>query len=360
MTVETPLAPPFARVRIGPVAANPYPWPYDGAVDAAQVALDLHRLAGRLLRPRRLRRPDGLRPRPHPGRAAGHRGDARARPRHRHARDPHPGGPRPRPVRPAGQQALALGPDRRGDRRRRARAGASWCAASRAGRSSPRSRPIAGEVIIDKPGKGAFYATDLDLVLRTRGITHLVLTGITTDVCVHTTMREANDRGYECLILSDCTGATDPGNHDAALQMVTMQGGVFGCVSPTVRRAVIEAAHPCGADLEALAEDRVAVDAEPYPFTLRPGEHRTGDHRHAARLRRAGRVRRDARQRRLAPAGRRPAAAGGPGRRPRGRADRHPHPGGPRARPVRLPARQAQPRRARRCASATRARRAGS
>ena len=95
----------------------------------------------------------------------------------------------------------------------------------------PEVAPVRGEVIVDKPGKGAFYATNLDLVLRTHGITHLILTGITTDVCVHTTMREANDRGYECLILSDCTGATDPGNHGAALHMVTMQGGVFGCVS---------------------------------------------------------------------------------------------------------------------------------
>ena len=94
----------------------------------------------------------------------------------------------------------------------------------------PELAPLPGEVLLDKPGKGSFYATDLETILRARGITHLVVTGVTTEVCVQSTVREANDRGFESLILSDCTGSYFPEFHDSALAMFKAQGGIVGWV----------------------------------------------------------------------------------------------------------------------------------
>lgn len=90
--------------------------------------------------------------------------------------------------------------------------------------------PLPGEVVLDKPGKGAFYATDLDLLLRNRGIASLIVTGVTTEVCVHTTVREANDRGYGCLVPGDCVGSYFPEFHAVGLRMIAAQGGIFGWV----------------------------------------------------------------------------------------------------------------------------------
>jgi nicotinamidase-related amidase len=91
--------------------------------------------------------------------------------------------------------------------------------------------PADGELVIDKPGKGSFYATGLDDTLRSRGITSLIVTGVTTEVCVHTTVREANDRGYECLVLADCVGSYFPEFQRYGLAMIAAQGGIFGWVA---------------------------------------------------------------------------------------------------------------------------------
>ncbi len=95
----------------------------------------------------------------------------------------------------------------------------------------PELAPVEGEVVLDKPGKGSFYATDLETILRSRNITHLIVTGVTTEVCVQSTVREANDRGFESLILSDCTGSYFPEFHASALQMFAAQGGIIGWVA---------------------------------------------------------------------------------------------------------------------------------
>lgn len=94
----------------------------------------------------------------------------------------------------------------------------------------PELAPIDGEPVIDKPGKGAFYATDLGDILQAKGIRTLIVCGVTTEVCVHTTVREANDRGYECLVLADCVGSYFPEFQRVALEMIKAQGGIFGWV----------------------------------------------------------------------------------------------------------------------------------
>ena len=95
----------------------------------------------------------------------------------------------------------------------------------------PELYPAFGETVIDKPGKGAFYATDLHAIMQNRGIKQLIVTGVTTEVCVNTTVREANDRGYDCLVLQDCVGSYFPDMHEAGLQMIKEQGGIFGWVA---------------------------------------------------------------------------------------------------------------------------------
>lgn len=97
----------------------------------------------------------------------------------------------------------------------------------------PELSPIVGEPVIDKPGKGAFFATDLHAILQNLGIRQLIVTGVTTEVCVHTTVREANDRGYDCLVVADCCGSYFPEFHEIGLCMIKAQGGIFGWVAPS-------------------------------------------------------------------------------------------------------------------------------
>jgi nicotinamidase-related amidase len=103
----------------------------------------------------------------------------------------------------------------------------------------PELYPVPGEPVVDKPGKGAFYATDLDAMLKNRGITQLVVCGVTTEVCVNTTVREANDRGYECVVVEDCVGSYFPEFQEMGLRMIKAQGGIFGWVASS--EAVISA-----------------------------------------------------------------------------------------------------------------------
>jgi nicotinamidase-related amidase len=99
----------------------------------------------------------------------------------------------------------------------------------------PKLYPKDGETVVDKPGKGAFYATDLHAILRNRGIESLIVCGVTTEVCVHTTVREANDRGFKCLVPGDCCGSYFPEFHEVGLRMIKAQGGIFGWVSDSSR-----------------------------------------------------------------------------------------------------------------------------
>jgi nicotinamidase-related amidase len=103
----------------------------------------------------------------------------------------------------------------------------------------PELYPLAGEPVIDKPGKGAFYATDLETILKHRGVKQLIVCGVTTEVCVNTSVREANDRGFDCLVLEDCVGSYFPEFQDMGLKMIKAQGGIFGWVGRS--DAVVEA-----------------------------------------------------------------------------------------------------------------------
>ncbi len=115
----------------------------------------------------------------------------------------------------------------------------------------PALAPIAGEPVVDKPGKGAFHATDLEAMLRHRNIDALIVGGVTTEVCVHTTVREANDRGFRCIVPGDCCASYFPEFHAVGLAMIAAQGGIFGWVSDSA--SILRALDSAGAPLRAVA-----------------------------------------------------------------------------------------------------------
>jgi nicotinamidase-related amidase len=112
--------------------------------------------------------------------------------------------------------------------------------------------PLPGELVVDKPGKGSFHGTAFGAELQARGISSLIVTGVTTEVCVHTTVREANDRGYECLVLSDCVGSYFPEFQRVGLAMIAAQGGIFGWVAPS--SALLDALRPVGVAVSATSD----------------------------------------------------------------------------------------------------------
>nr|WP_026911368.1 isochorismatase family cysteine hydrolase [Patulibacter minatonensis] len=125
--------------------------------------------------------------------------------------------------------------------------------------------PIPGEPVLDKPGKGAFYATDFELLLRTAGITHLLVCGVTTEVCVHTTVREANDRGFECLVVEDGCGSYVPEFHETALRMIAAQNGIFGWTATSAE--LLPAIDPGALPQDAAATASAPSAARPEPVT---------------------------------------------------------------------------------------------
>ena len=299
MTAEAPPAPTLTKARIGPVAANPYAWPYDGSRRRRAGRAGLHRLAGRLLRPGRLRRHDGLRHRrsPAPGCPATAR-DARPRPRDRHARDPHPGGPRPRPVATCPPTSAGARPRSAPRSARRARAGGSSSSGEPGWEIVPEVAPIAGEVIDRQARQGR--------VLRHQprpGAPHPRHHPHHPDRHHHRRLRAHDDaRGERPRLRVPDPLRLHRRHRPGQPRRRAAHGDHAGRRLRLRRRPPTTSSPPPtpAAATDDRTRDMLTVDAQPYPFTFDPATHRAGGHRHAARLRRARRLRRDARQRRVA------------------------------------------------------------